>query len=163
MNRPDRLQVLYSSKIILSVFLIAAVLVVGCSGKYGLVVYNYDVKKMFETYQLPLDHTYYYSGTEVFPKAMIGIQNEFRLESKYWKQVEPNQDLLKKWFDRQRLEQGYVWKKNGSQIISPDGNPIGIWYSLGKWKNSAMVKMIDDNTVFIGHPVEGRKGGGGSR
>jgi hypothetical protein len=136
--------------------LIAVVFMASCSGtgQYGRLVPNDKVKNTFETYQLPPDYTYYYSGPDAYPKAVIGIQNEYHLESKLWKPVELTQILLKKWLEMDgHPRPGHNMTSNGSDILTPDGRQIGIWYAVKNWKDRATVKMIDDKTVNVSLPL----------
>ena len=129
---------------------------VSCSGKanYGRLAPNDKVKSTFESYQLSTDYTYYYSGPDAYPRAVIGIRNEYRLESKFWKPVDLTKTQLKRWLEMGgRPRQDYDFSKNGSEIIAPDGRQIGIWYALKNWKDRARVKMIDDKTVSVSTPI----------
>jgi hypothetical protein len=141
--------------------LVAVIFIVSCAGtgNYGQFVYNDNVKKAFETYQLPPNHTYFYSGPDAFPRAVIGIRNEYHLESTYWKPVELTEELLKRWLEMGgRSRDGYYLNKNGSDLLTPDGKQIGIWYAVRNWKDRATVKMIDDKTVNISPPLEANQG-----
>ena len=136
---------------------IAVVSVVSCSGtgNYGRLYPNDKVKNTFETYQLPSDYMYYYSGSDADPDVVIGIQNDYDLESKFWKPVALTQTLLKRWFQLGRKTRtGYNPDRNGSDILAPDGRKVGIWYALKNWRARATVKMIDDKTVNISLPLE---------
>ena len=144
----------------LIILLGAAILVISCAGNYGWVVYQENVREMLASDQFPSDHTFYYNGREASPRAVIGIQNGYQLQSKYWKPVPVSNDALKGWMDSRVRHGYYKSRKNGSVIKSHDGSQIGIWYSIGNFKNAATVKMIDGNTVFVGIPEEGWKGGG---
>ncbi len=125
------------------------------TGNYGKFVYNDNVKKAFETYQLPPNHTYYYSGPDAFPRAIIGVRNEYRLESKFWKPVDLTKTQLKRWFEKAgRSRDGYYLNKNGAALLTPDGSQIGVWYAVRNWKDRATVKMIDDKTVNVSPPLE---------
>ena len=131
---------------------VAVVFVASCAGNanYGKLVHSDKVKTAFETYQIPPNHTYYYSGPDALPRAIIGIRNEYHLESKFWKPVDLTQTLLKRWFDILNASRnGFTLNQNGSEIVTPDGRQIGIWYALKNWKERATVKMIDDKTVNI--------------
>lgn len=133
------------------------VFMVGCAGKgnYGRLVPNDKVKSTFETYQLPPDFMYYYSGPDAYPNALIGIRDEYRLESKFWKPVDLTKTQLKKWLEMGgRPRPGYNLDRNGSDIIGPEGSQVGIWYAVKNWKDRATIKMIDDKTVNISPPLE---------
>lgn len=156
MNSLNRYRVLYSKQLLLFFLLIVAVFMGGCAGtgQYGKLVKNDTVKNSFETYQLPPGYTYYYSGPKAYPRALIGIRNEYRLESKYWIPVELDQTVLKKWLEMGgRPRPGYNLTRNGSDIIASDGQQIGIWYAVRNWKDWATVKMIDDKTVVVSTPL----------
>lgn len=136
--------------------LVAVVFMASCAGTvtYGKFVHNDDVKKAFETYQLPANHTYFYSGPDAFPVAVIGIQNDYHLESKYWKPVDLTVTQLKRWLEMGgRSRDGYYLNKNGAALLTPDGGQIGIWYAVRNWKDRATVKMIDDKTVNVSPPL----------
>jgi len=131
--------------------LFAVVFIASCSVDYGRLVYNDNVQKAFETYQLPPNHAYYYSGPDALPNAVIGIRNEYRLESRFWKPVELTQDLLQNWLEwRGGPRRGL--NKNGSDMLATDGRQIGIWYSVRNSTDWATVKMIDDKTFVVSTP-----------
>jgi hypothetical protein len=166
MNALKRLRIDCSTRVILSFFSAAVFFMAGCAGteNYGRLVPNDNVKHSFETYQLPPNHTYYFSGPNAYPRAVIGIRNEYHLESKFWKPVDLTQTLLKRWLEMGGHPRvGYNLTRNGSEILSPDGRPIGIWYAVRNWKDRATVKMIDEKTVNVSPPLEAqnrRKGTG---
>jgi hypothetical protein len=167
MNTLNRLWVTCSTRLFLIFVLVAAIFMVSCAGtgNYGQFVYNDNVNKAFETYQLPPNHTYYYNGPNAFPRAVIGIRNEYHLESKFWKPVDLTQTLLKRWLEMgSRSKHTYSLNRRGSDLLTPDGRPIGIWYAVRNWRDRATVKMIDDKTVNVSHPFETnpekKKGGG---
>ncbi len=153
MNTPNRLRLTGLTRLVLSFLLVAFMASCAGTGNYGKLVHNDKVKKAFETYQIPLNHTYYYSGPDALPRAVIGVRNEYHLESKYWKPVELTQKLLKRWFEIVNASRnGFTLNQNGSDILTPDGRQIGIWYAVKNWKDRVTVKMIDDKTVNISLP-----------
>ena len=158
MNTPNRLWVIGSTRLLL---LVAVAFMASCAGtgNYGKLVPDDNVKKTFETYQLPPNHTYYYSGPDAFPRAIIGIKTEYRLESKFWKPVDLTKTQLKRWLEMGgRSRDDYYPNKNGADILAPDGGKIGIWYAVKNWKDRVTVKMIDDKTVNISPPLEDTTG-----
>ena len=159
MNIFNRLRVIFSTRLLLFSLLITVAFIASCSGNYGRLVYNDNVKKAFETYQLPPNHTYYYSGPDALPDAVIGIRNEYRLESKFWKPVEPTQKLLKNWLEWRwgQSRDGFNFERNGQDILAPDGRQIGVWYAVKNWKEWATVKMINDKTFVVSPPLSKQK------
>ena len=153
MNTPNRLRVTGSTRLLL---LVAVAFMASCAGtgNYGKLVHNDKVKTAFETYQIPPNHTYYYSGPDAFPRAIIGIRNEYHLESKFWKPVELTHKLLKRWFEKGGISRDdRDLSRNGAEILAPDGRQIGIWYAMRNWKDRATIKMIDDKTVNVSTPI----------
>jgi hypothetical protein len=75
MNTLNRLRMACSTRFLLFFLSVAVIFMAGCAGtaNYGQLVYNDNVKEAFETYQIPPNHTYYYSGPESLPNAVIGI------------------------------------------------------------------------------------------
>lgn len=156
MTLSNKVRVICSTRLLLFFLLIVVVFMMGCftPGGYGKLVPNDKVKNTFETYQLPPGYTYYYSGPDAYPKALLGIRNEYRLESRYWKPVDLTQPVLKKWLEIDgRPRPGYNLTRNGSDIMAPDGRQIGVWYAVRNWKDRATIKMIDDNTVNVSPPL----------
>ena len=137
----------------------ATVLIASCSANHGRLVYNDNVKKAFESYQVPPNHNYYYSGPDALPNALIGIQNEYSLESKFWIPFEPSQDLMKKWLEWRKPRHRYNMDKSGSTIHAPDDTQIGIWYAVRNWRDWTTVKQIDDKTFVVSPPIEARSRG----
>ncbi len=157
MNALHRVRVNYPTRFFLFLLPLALVFMTSCAGtgNYGKLVPDDNVKKTFETYQLPPDYTYYYSGPDAMPKALIGIQNDFHLESKFWKPVELTHKQLKRWFEKGGISRrDYDLSRNGAEILAPDGRQIGIWYAMKNWKDRATIKMIDDKTVNVSPPIE---------
>ena len=153
----NRLRITYTTSLFLFLLLVAVFFMASCAGtvNYGQFVLNDNVKKAFETYQLPPNHTYFYSGPDAFPVAVIGIRNEYHLESKYWKPVDLTVTQLKRWLEMGgRSRDGYYLNKNGAALLTPDGGQIGIWYAVRNWKDRATVKMIDDKTVNVSPPLQ---------
>jgi hypothetical protein len=160
MNTSNRFRVTCPTILLLFSLSMAVVFMTSCSGtgNYGRLVPDDKVKDTFETYQLPPDYTYYYSGPDAYPRAVIGIRNEYHLESKFWKPVDLTQTLLKRWLEMGgRSRENYDLSRNGSEILAPDGRQVGIWYALKNWKDRATVKMIDDKTVAVSTPLEANR------
>ena len=160
MNTLNRFRVTCSTKLLLFSLSVAVVFMAGCAGtgNYGRLVHNDKVKNVFETYQLPTGYTYYYSGPDAMPDAVIGIQKEYLLKSRFWKPVELTPNMLKKWLEYRGPRYGYDLTNNGSEILAPDGRQIGIWYSVKDWRDWATVEMIDEKTFIVSPPK--KKAGG---
>ncbi|MBW1842152.1 MAG: hypothetical protein JRI75_10235, partial [Deltaproteobacteria bacterium] len=99
----------------------------GWGKNYGMLKKSTDVNNMFVSHQVLPDHTYYYSGVDAAPNAIIGNQNTYTLESKLWKPVDLTPEQLKKWLRillRDRDRPATTW---GAYILDPAGKEIGVW------------------------------------
>jgi hypothetical protein len=113
--------------------LLLAVTFIGCAlGSYGRFHRDADVTRMFRTNTVPADYRYYIAGRSGMPDAIIGIAPRYRLVSRYWEPVEPNSEAFasKVAF----VFRPEIWDRvdpaEGAWMIGPQGNTVGIWYSM---------------------------------
>jgi hypothetical protein len=123
-------------------------------GTHGRLKYSSEVKQLFETYTVLPDHTYYYSGQEAQPRVVMGIHNDYVLEAKLWKKMDPTPEQLNKWINWQTTRAGFDQRTNGFYILGSDGEKIGIWYALKDWRDTTVVKMGDGNRVTVYTPIQ---------
>jgi hypothetical protein len=72
-----------STAIILCSIILAALS--GCSmANYGQLKSNKEATQIFESYQILPNHKYYYRGTYSRPMAVVGIKEDYELNSKLW-------------------------------------------------------------------------------
>ena len=130
----------------------------GCLQNYGGLRRDLAVRESFESYNVPPEFKYYYFGTPSYPTALIGISRDLTLKSRLWREVDPNTERFRHmvfwvWPDM-RTER---WGPRGSNILDPEGNKVGIWYS---YRFYAAVKFSEDrktievmpDTPFFGGP-----------
>ena len=120
-----------------------------CSGTYGRLEANSDVKDVFERYEVLPDHRYFYTESSTWPRAIIGLHQDYTLQSDYWHPVNVNPERLKRWVNFPGDFRHYFWVNNGSDILDQNGRKIGIWYALKDKREWGVVKMIDDKIVNI--------------
>ena len=125
---------------------------VGCSSHYGKFDYRSDIEAQFEDYMVLPDHKYYYSGSAARPRAILGVHKDFTLISDLWNPVDLTEDKLKNWVAFKGDKETYFKNNNGAEILTKDGEHIGVWYANINRKDHAFVKMIDDKTVNISTP-----------
>ena len=128
--------------------------VLGCSNNYGRLAVNGDVKSQFEKYQILPDHSYYYSGSKARPRAVIGIHKDYTLDSKFWNPIELTSNQLKRWVNYFGPHSQYVQPANGSDILSDQGERIGVWYAFIDWRDWVRVEMVAEKIVNISKPIE---------
>lgn len=131
------------------------VIIMGCAGKYfknyGGIVPNKDVRNVFENYQIDPDFNYYYSGSDVYPNALMGLKKTYTLESDLWKKVEMTPQLFREFVKNMQTKALTLGlNQYGFAILDNKGNQIGIWYSLLSVRT--VVQMKDNNVVVIHTP-----------
>jgi hypothetical protein len=125
-----------------------ALITTGCFSSYGRIKSNDSTSRVFESSQLPANYKFYYYGRSKMPYAIIGLDSQYNLKSRLWREVDPDSEAFEKmvewtWWDTSY----YPNYPRGKDILDPTGKKIGIWYSSARW---AAVKMLDDKgTVMI--------------
>lgn len=111
---------------------LVASLLQGCAGQYGRLQRDTDVTRMFLSSSVPETYRYYADGRSGMPYAIIGIDPNIRFVPYYWASVEPNTEAFAR-------KVQFIWRPNGrthhpqgqgAYIVAPDGDRIGIWYSM---------------------------------
>ncbi len=123
-----------------------------CAGNYGRVQKNGKVDQIFTTYQVLDDYKYYFSSPESRPEAILGVHQDYTLETTQWTQVSLTQELLKEWVDGLNfyfhdLTHNYPF---GYVILDPSGKRVGIWYSI--WDYTPVI-FKEDKVVQIYAPI----------
>ena len=127
----------------------------GCSalsGPYGSIVPDGAAHKAFNAFVLDPNVNYYYSGPDIYPNAVMGLDKAYVLDNDLWKPLEPNPKAFKKMIqDMQYKAQSHGTLQHGFVIKDPQGKPIGVWYSILSIK-TMVVKMGKENKVSIYTP-----------
>lgn len=126
--------------------------IAGCAfHRYARFENSAEVTRMFNTNSVPEYFRYYINGREDLPYAIIGIDPRYRLASPFWQPVAPNTKEFEAKVD-------FIWKPDtwakyesgqGAWILSPDGEKIGIWYSMYP---STAVKVLADKQIDVDSP-----------
>ncbi len=121
---------------------------------FGTLKLSSEVSEIFQTYRVLPNHRYYYSGSDTKPKAIIGIDQTYSLETRLWKEAaDLNSEQLKRWVD-QMLGFRPPGRTFGSAILSANGEKVGIWYSPYVYTT---VKVEADNQVMVYPPSAARR------
>lgn len=120
-----------------------------CSGTYGRLAVNPDVKTLFQRYEVLPDHQYFYTVLPTRPRVIIGLHKDYTLQSDFWHPVEATPERLKRWLDWQQDYKQILMGQNGSDIFDKNGRRIGVWYALINDRDWGKVQMIDLRTVNI--------------
>jgi hypothetical protein len=130
----------------------------GCALRSQGLVYSAEATRMFETYQVNADYNYYYSGSEVYPRAVIGIDKHYTLATDLWKPVHLTPEQLKGWREWARTELGWEsYTLPGAFILAPDGTRIGVWFPYQDRRAFSRVVVHADRTVNVSVPAEPAK------
>jgi hypothetical protein len=121
----------------------------GCSGTYGRLTINPDVKALFERNEVLPDYRYFYTESSTWPRVIMGLHQDYTLQSEYWHPVAATPERLHRWLNFQGQRQPYLVGNNGSDILDNNGRRIGVWYALKNRHDWGVVKMIDDKTVNV--------------
>jgi hypothetical protein len=128
---------------------LSSTLLTGCFENYGRLKHNMDVTRAFTNNQIMQDYKYYYYGRTNMPYAVIGIDREYQMRSKMWREVDQNTEKFKEmvfWvWDDYRYSNQYNFIK-GADILDPDGKKIGIWYS-GLWW--AAIRFEENKRIVV--------------
>ena len=162
-NRTSKDSVVPGYAILGFCFLIAA-MVSGCLGTYGKLHWDPQVTTAFQSYEVQKDFNYYYYGVGNRTFAMAGISTDYVMESKMWREVQPDTEEFKKLISR-AWENSYYkpYDPRGAHILNPEGKRVGVWYSslrfvTVKFGNDNRIFLIPD-TPFLGGPEAGSGSG----
>ena len=127
----------------------------GCVGSlfknYGTIIPDRAATNAFEKFQINPNFTYYISGSDAYPNAIIGVDKAYTLESDLWKKVEMTPPIFRGLImDMQTKALTLGQSQHGFAMFDDKGNQIGIWYSILSAR--MMLKMKDSRTVIIYTP-----------
>ena len=141
---------------ILSLGIILGVLT-GCAAtvpkKSSGVVTSREATDIWHSYEVLPKYNYYYAGPASQPNYLIGIEDQYRLVTEFWKPVDLTPEMLKNWFNYIRPRVGFSQNPYGAFINDPDGNRIGLWYSVRDWRLTGTAVVSADNEVAVTIPT----------
>jgi hypothetical protein len=116
----------------------------GCSGIDGSYKRDAEIYQSFQTNQVNRNYTYYYNGVGNQVYAIVGIEPKYRIQSKFWRQVEPDTDTFKKLTGQ--IWEDYGYRTYGADLLDPAGKKIGIVYTS---IYDVAVKFLGDNQIEV--------------
>jgi hypothetical protein len=99
----------------------------GCAKNYGRFVLDAEVSRDFRNGTIQTPYQYYYSGRDTMPYAIIGIDADYTVPSRYWIRFKPAPGQLKRMSENIYGKDQY--NPYGAEILDHEGNVIGVWYS----------------------------------
>lgn len=134
---------------------LAVLFVTGCARfeQFGNLTRSDEVKEIFESATVLPDYTYYYSGPEARPDAIMALKNTFTLanEENLWIKVDITKKMLEDWNLVIRNEYRIKAPYYGFRILTPDGREAGVWYSKYEY---TVIKTPEPDSIIIYTPVE---------
>lgn len=133
-----------------------AMILGSCAGlwpeRIGGIVPDRGAMLIFERKQCSADYQYYYSGSDLYPSALMGIRKDLKLEDDtLWKKVDMTPERCLDMVSHiQTRALGLVLFPYGFVIQDDQGKRIGIWYSI--LTATTPVWMKDNHTAVISTP-----------
>jgi len=127
----------------------------GCAGtgrKSSGVISSQEATAIWHSYEILPNYHYYYYGPDAQPFYVMGIDDQYRLASNLWKPVDLTPAMLKSWFNYIQPRVGYDPQTYGAFITGPNGERIGLWYSVRDWRRKGSARLDDNNQVFVTTP-----------
>lgn len=121
------------------------------SGRYGELRPSREVTEAYAACQVDPDKTYFSSGSDVYPNALIGIDKSWTLESDLWKKRELTEKEMKELvMNMQSRVMERIGSLQGFDIVDDRGWKIGDWYSVPGL--SISVEVMGEKRVVIATP-----------
>ena len=145
--------------------LLALLLLVAACGRPAYIFHgDLRINEALEAYHPLPGYTYYYSGPEDFPLAIVGIRPEYRLKQGFWIPVELTEKKLQRWMETiDNPHRNLQTRYHGKVIRTAEGEEIGIWYSPQEWStvrwgaDREVEIYTPPNTLY--HKITGNEGG----
>jgi uncharacterized membrane protein YgcG len=132
----------------------------GCAST-GRLALDEELTKTFEQGKAKTDHSYFYAGDKDSPSAVIGINENYKINKGFWHPIDSQSPEYKKAIENMGKE---IFSSSpcGYDIMSPDKKEspefdIGDWYST---TNKTIIKQKDPTTFIIYTPSTSSESGG---
>jgi hypothetical protein len=119
-------------------------LLVSCSARYGSLKLDPQAEEEFESNRVPTKYKYYYYGFSTAPYVVFGIEPNYAVNSKMWREAVPDTEEFKEMI--RWIWEDYGYQKFGADILDPAGKKVGILYSA---ISQISVKFVDDNQIVV--------------
>jgi len=131
---------------------IVIMVLAGCSmANYGQLKPNDEVTQAFKNSQILPNLKYYYRGTYSRPIAIVGIKENYELDSKLWVKIDPDSKDFQALIKKVSLQgSGSIVNPWGFIILDPSGKEAGVWYSAIR---AAAVEIKADGQIVNLSPL----------
>ena len=127
----------------------------GCAtttAKNSRVTNSREATEIWHSYQILPNYHYYFWGPVSQPFYLVGIDDQYQLVSNQWKPVDLQPEMLKNWFNYIHPRVGISPYPYGAFITGPNGQMIGLWYSVRDWRRVGGAHLAEDNQVSLTTP-----------
>ena len=148
--------IITKSRLLLITLLLSILLsIVACaslSGKnFGKLVPNADVTTALNKAEINPNYDYYITGSDYFPRSILGLDKSYIFDSVLWKKVEFKPEELKEL--TVRMQQRAINCRRGEfgfVVLDNKDKQIGIWYSI--LVPGMSIKVLDDRKIIVYPP-----------
>ena len=113
------------------------------------IINSQEATDIWHSYEILPDYHYYIWGPVSQPFYIIGIDEKYRLTPGNWKPVDLTPAMLKNWFNYIDPRVGFSPFLWGSLITGPNGERIGLWYSVRDWRRLGSASLGENNQVTV--------------
>jgi len=141
----------------LAIFLLVVLLsaLAGCATaekKGSGIINSRKATAIWNSYEILPNYHYYYYGPKSLPNFIIGIDDKYRLTSELWQPIDLTPEMLKNWFNYYEPRVGYSEDLYGAFIVGPNGERLGLWYSMQYWQLVGSASLNNNNEVSVTVP-----------
>ena len=133
----------------------------GCAatGKSSGITNSQEATDIWHSYEILPNYHYYFWGPISQPFYIIGIDDQYQLTPSSWQPVDLTAAMLRNWFNYIDPRVGYSPFLWGALITGPNGERIGLWYSVRDWRRLGSASLGENNqvTVITPSPTNPRK------
>jgi hypothetical protein len=117
---------------------------------YGSLAASSEITQAFDGYRMDPDLNYYFSGSETWPDAIIGVNKAYTLHSTLWRKIVATPEAFKNFVSGMKSRPS-TSALHGYAVLDDKKRPIGVWYSM--FGVRGYVRMESEKTVDIGTPI----------
>jgi hypothetical protein len=119
--------------------------------RYGTLRPNGAVTRAYEHYHFDPDMVYYISGSDAYPRTLMGLDRRFVLASDFWRRKEFNPEILRETIrDMQAGALTSMQPLQGFDILDHQRQPVGILFSAIGVQTT--IKMLPNNRIRVDTP-----------
>jgi hypothetical protein len=116
------------------------------SGKAATLTPDESVTKSFQELQINPAFNYFTTGSDAFPRIILGLNKSYTLNSDLWEKIEPTPAKFYLLVNNMR-SRGTI---SGYSITDGNNKQIGVWYSITA--SGLFIQITDNYEVIVSPP-----------